>query len=390
MAFMVASVSLLTIFHAPAKPFWYLALVVTEWGYWLVLPVFAVLLAVPWKTSRGRFAGLLLLISGVLLASPLWRAYAVAETLAPGLEKAFGRSLPRVLPNAAARPAPLVWKDLWRGIASPRVKKTTYVFSQIEGQPLALDLYEPLTARGLLPGVLIVHGGSWRSGDRREFESLNRYLAARGYAVAAIDYRLAPRWIFPAARDDVSAALDWLQAHAAALQVDSAQWVILGRSAGGEIALSAAYGKKDPRIRGVIVLYAPNDLQFAYAVPANPLIMNSQKVIETYMGGPPEKKPALYQTASPLNAVDTRTPPTLMIHGWRDELVWPIHEERLSARLAHAGRPYYVLRLPWATHGCDIHFSGPSGQLTVYAIEHFLAAVMPPISAADTSEGASL
>jgi acetyl esterase/lipase len=100
-------------------------------------------------------------------------------------------------------------------------------------------------------------------------------------------------------------------------------------------------------------------------------------VISTYMGGTPKEKPALYEDASPLDAVNAQTPPTLMIHGLRDELVWPVHEYRLSERLAAAHRPYYFLKLPWATHACDISLSGPSGQLSLYAIERFLAAVMP-------------
>jgi len=46
-----------------------------------------------------------------------------------------------------------------------------------------------------------------------------------------------------------------------------------------------------------------------------------------------------------------------MIHGARDELVSPQHEDRLSKRLTEAGRPIFYLRLPWATHGCDANFS---------------------------------
>jgi len=65
-----------------------------------------------------------------------------------------------------------------------------------------------------------------------------------------------------------------------------------------------------------------------------------------------------------------------MIHGARDELVSPQHEDRLSKRLTEAGRPYFYLRLPWATHGCDANFIGPCGQLSTYAIERFLASLL--------------
>jgi len=373
----LAASSLLAVFRAPAKPFWYLAIFITEWGYALAAVLTPTIFLMSWKTTVERWGRALLTLSVLFCASPLWRAVSIARDLPAGLEHAFGAARPREMPQAPARLAPLIWNDLWRGISNPAVQKMTYVYSRVDGQTLSLDLYRPLHPQALLPGVLVIHGGSWQSGDKTGFEPLNRYLAARGYAVAAIDYRLAPRWIFPAARDDVHSALDWLRQNAGLLHLDAKQWVLLGRSAGGEIALAAAYDRKDPSVRGVIALYAPSDLTFAYAIPDNPLIMNSRKVIAAYLGGTPDQKPQLYTEASPLNAVDARTPPTLMIHGLRDELVWPVHAERLSARLALARRPFYFLKLPWATHGFDIHLNGPSGQLSLYAIEYFLAAVMP-------------
>ena len=65
-----------------------------------------------------------------------------------------------------------------------------------------------------------------------------------------------------------------------------------------------------------------------------------------------------------------------LIHGDRDDLVRAVQSERLATRLQAAGRPYYYLRLPWANHGCDVNLSGPCGQITTYAVERFLAAVV--------------
>ena len=47
----------------------------------------------------------------------------------------------------------------------------------------------------------------------------------------------------------------------------------------------------------------------------------------------------------------------------------------LAKRLARARAPFMLLGLPWAEHGCDVNFSGPSGQISTYAIERFLAGV---------------
>jgi acetyl esterase/lipase len=56
-------------------------------------------------------------------------------------------------------------------------------------------------------------------------------------------------------------------------------------------------------------------------------------------------------------------------------MVWVKQSERLEEKLRASGVPHYFLRLPWATHGFDYNFSGPSGQLSTYAVERFLAAV---------------
>jgi dipeptidyl aminopeptidase/acylaminoacyl peptidase len=104
-------------------------------------------------------------------------------------------------------------------------------------------------------------------------------------------------------------------------------------------------------------------------------VLDSNAVLEAYLGGNPSQVPATYESASPSTFVSSTTVPTLLIHGGRDELVFVAQSERLAARLTQAQRPHYFLRLPWATHGCDAHFNGPCGQISVYLIERFFASV---------------
>jgi acetyl esterase/lipase len=375
----LAAVSLLAVLKAPAKPLWFVAIAATEGGHLLALGSLAIAIT-SWRIARRwGAASWIALAAAVLYLTPLCRAAVEARRLPDYMALTWGAVAPRYEPLAPSRPRPLVIADLFKGIASPAVDVQTLVYAAPQGRSLELDLYRPSRPGGPMPVVMVVHGGSWQSGDRGEFGPLNRYLAARGYAVAAIDYRLAPAAIFPAQREDVFAAMDYLKGRALELHLDAQRFVLLGRSAGGQIALSAAYAQRHPEVKGAVVFYAPNDLAWAYDVPTNPLIMNSQKVIETYLGGPPASRPGGYDIASPLRQVNRNTPPTLMIHGVRDELVWAMHEVRLSERLAQEGRPYFYLRLPWATHGCDAVFNGPCGQLSTYAVERFLAAVMPPV-----------
>jgi acetyl esterase/lipase len=249
------------------------------------------------------------------------------------------------------------------------------VYAERDGQPLKLDLYRPLQARGPVPGVLVIHGGSWQGGDQTQLAALNSYLAARGYLVAAITYRLAPAHPFPAAYNDVRDALAFLRANAPDLGLDPSRLALLGRSAGGQLALLAAY-RADPPVRGVVSFYGPTDLRWGYANPGNSLVIDSQGTLRAYLGGNPDEVGAQYDAAAPIGFVGPHSPPTLLIHGARDELVSVRHAEFLAERLRANNRPHLLLRLPWATHGCDYNWSGPSAQLSTYAIERFLAAVM--------------
>jgi len=261
-------------------------------------------------------------------------------------------------------------------IDSDATRVDSLAFAVAEGNQLYLDLYRPVDAGDSLPLVVTIHGGSWRGGNRHELGALNYYLAARGYAVASLDYRLAPKFPHPAASRDVNAAVQFLKSNAARLQIDRTRIALIGRSAGGQLALLAAYASNDPSIRGAVAFYAASDQNYGYDHPTNPRVINSTEILQNFLAGTPKTVPAAYREASPVNFVGPSTPPTLLIHGVKDELVSVHQSERLDSKLAQAGRPHLFLRFPWATHGCDYFFQGPCGQISTYAIERFLANVM--------------
>jgi acetyl esterase/lipase len=366
--------SLLTVIAAPTFVLWQVAVLVTEFGYLLALAAFGTLWP-GWRLSRqGRVGAVLGVGALLLLFTPLLRALPVAQALPGQLVRAFGAATPRSAVTAPARLAPLVTADLLRGLRWPTTTPRSRVYAERAGLELRLDLYQP-PSTGLAPGVIVIHGGSWQGGDRTQLAALNSYLAARGYVVAAINYRLAPQHPWPAARDDVRAAIDYLKTNAPEIGLDPTRLVLLGRSAGGQLALVTAYASDDPAIRGVISFYAPTDLLYGYANPSNPLVIDSRGTLEAYLAGTPETASDAYAAASASVLVNATTPPTLLFHGDRDELVRVRHAEILAERLAAAGRPHLFVRLPWATHGFDFNFVGPGGQISTYAIEHFLAAV---------------
>ena len=362
--FATASLAVVT---APTHFLWMAAVGVTELGHMLALICLGVAVAL-WSNSwSGRVAAGLTVAAAVLALTPVLRATRVARDLPNQLRAAFGEAVP-------IRPSALVFGDLFRGISSPEVRAESLVYSKIQDQELSLDFYRA-QASGSAPVVVVIHGGSWQSGDNKDFIPMDRYLASRGVAVADIIYRLAPRWTFPAAQDDARAAIAFLRSRADVLKIDPNRIVLLGRSAGGQIALTVAYSAKDPGIRGVISFYAPTDLRWSWENPGNPLVIDTRSVLTGYLDGNPSEASYNYDAASPIRFVTSAAPPTLLFHGGRDELVSSYQSSRLTERLAEAGVLHLNVSLPWATHGFDFIFRGPGGQISTYAIEYFLARV---------------
>jgi acetyl esterase/lipase len=362
---------------APNQFLWKLSVAATEGGHWLA--VGALVPAMPWwgRGRLGKIGGLLSLGAAALFALPLYYASQMNRDLPAMLDISFGtehRARGRFAEDL--RPEPVVMFDLVTSVQSRPVRLEERVFSNADGESLTLDIYKPGYDHGPLPGLLVINGGNWQSGESKEFIPLNAYLAARDYVVVSINYRLPPKWKFPAGRDDVLSAIAYLKVYANELGLDPTRLALLGRSAGGQLALLAAYTAGEPSIRGVVSVYGPTDLKFGYDRPAAKGLFDTRGMLESYLGGSPAKADDAYFAASPINFVTAASPPTLLIHGLHDGHVSPEESERLEARLSQAKVKNLFVRLPWATHACDWSFSGPCGQITTYAIERFLERVM--------------
>lgn len=361
---LASALGLLTVFRAPEWVDWRLAVLVGQYGYVIaVVPLATGLLALFLPGGLGAQA-IAACASGAvgfaLLFQPCVQAWIIGRHLPQRLERQFG---PAGIPGPA-----FSFAGLLRGAPKP-APRSAWAYSG----DLQLDFY-PAVGRSPAPCVIAIHGGGWDDGERGQIPQFNDWLARSGYAVAAISYRLAPGATWPAQRDDVSAAIAFVKAHASGWGVDPSRLVILGRSAGGQIAEASAYALHDPAVRGVVALYAPADMRFAYAFSREDDVIKSPSLLRKYLGGRPDEAGAAYDSASGILLVGPRTPPTLQIHGTIDTLVWHRQSERLAARLSEAGVPNLLVSLPWATHALEYNLSGPSGQLTRFAVEWFLAA----------------
>ncbi|HXW07846.1 MAG TPA: alpha/beta hydrolase [Vicinamibacterales bacterium] len=371
------AVASLTALPAPTHLLWTVSLAATEWGYWIAVLALLPLFPTPGMTRVGQFGGLLSAGAIALFLLPVVQAKQLNEHLPSEFQARFGSERRERSREAEyPRDEPLYLFELVSGPDVPAIRFEERVFASPEGHPLTLDVYRPAYEHGPLPGVIVVHGGTWQDGDNGDFLALNAYLASRDFVVASIHYRLAPRWKFPAPRDDVFAAIAHLKVHGHEIGLDPSRLAILGRGAGGQLALLAAYTSGEPAIKGAISLYGPTDLRFGYDNPAPASLVDSRGLIETYLGGPPSTAAEAYASASPINFVGSATPPTLLIHGMRDDVVRPDESARLEQKLKESGVRHLFVRLKWATHACDRSIGGPCGQVTTYAIERFLDAVM--------------
>lgn len=355
---------------APTFLLWGASLVASEWSIWLIVAsIVGGTLAIVGTTRslQTRLVPIPIVLATTLASlAPVVAAFRSAPRFGVTLSLPrylFGSTLPRT--------------DVEKGIE----------FAHPEGTSLKLDLYRPqgheCGVDSALPAVVVIHGGAWSAGFRSDLPQFDNWLAGTGRVVIDIDYRLASATTkFPAQVEDLLCALAWVRRNAAHYCIDTGRVVLLGRSAGGELALVAANAANDPRIgsscdapvgiRAVIAYYAPTDLSWGYDHPVTPDVIDARGTLELYLGGTPLTAPAMYALASPMAHFDPGYPPTLLIHGGHDQIVSPEHALRADQKLAALGVPHKLIYLPWANHGFDLHVEGLGNQIAQHAILEFL------------------
>jgi acetyl esterase/lipase len=363
---------------APAYELWLFAVATSEWSLYLaVIALIGVICALIVRAldSNGRLWIASLVMSGTAFVGALY-------------------PLVSVLGITRKNDVSLSMKNYFAGLNIFAEKKinnfTTYAFAQTDdGKDLYLDVYLP-SPNNINNGasVVVVHGGSWNAGERNDFPQWNSWLAAEGFTVFDIDYQLAPQPNHLTATGDVKSAVCWIKEHASEFKISPERIVLLGRSAGGHLALLAAYTSNDQDfhsscaekgqsadVRGVISFYAPTDLIWSYDNPANKRVINGQATLAKFIGGSPHESEEMserYTLASPVAQISAEMPPTLMIHGGQDQLVRSENMTRLADRLNTANVMHKTIYIPYAQHGFDYNFNGWGSQIARSNILAFL------------------
>jgi acetyl esterase/lipase len=232
----------------------------------------------------------------------------------------------------------------------------TYCTSQ-DGANLKMDLYLPQESNGPAPVVVYVHGGGWMSGSKNDEIARTFFgeLTHRGYLVAALNYRLAPKYKFPAQIEDVKCAIRHLRANVAEYNLDPEQIGAMGGSAGGHLVSllgvtdasvgwdHGIYAEQSSRIQAVIDMYGPMDIAA--------LFKNSPQPIGEQVFGVSSNTDPLLESYSPLAYISPDDPPFMILQGDLDGVV-PVEQSiLLRDRLEAAGVPVQYVLVKNGGHG---------------------------------------
>lgn len=292
------------------------------------------------------------------------------------------------------------------------------------GRVLLCDVWQP--PPGVEPSglaVVYLHGSGWYVFDK-DFMTrpLFGHLAAQGHVVVDVAYRLFPETGVPGMAADAKRAVAWVRGHATELKVDPDRIVLAGGSAGGHLALLAAYAPGEPaltppdlagadlHVRAVVSLYGPASVDALYwhtsqdkyshpgdpqpdwtAPPSRALVrlfgagaarlrlqfMSYGGRTDWLVGGTPDQVPEAYAQVSVFSYIRPGCPPTLLMHGTHDEMAPVAATRQLQHRLQDAGVAVTAVYLPHTDHQFDLVGTrwSPAARVAFYALERFLAVI---------------
>ena len=239
-------------------------------------------------------------------------------------------------------------------------------YARIGTDSLQLDLRIPDGSGGPFPVILYLHSGAWITGDRTGGPAIRQ--ASRGYAVASIDYPLAPKYVWPSQLQACKAAVRWLRANAARFNLDPARIGVFGTSAGGHLAAMMGTTNGDPEFEGLEL----GNPQFSSAVkvvvdlygPVDLLKIDEQKLPcygnlsanspfmppSLLMGCPIQECKEKTETSNPINYITRDDPPFLIMQGQLDCLTPWQQSKMLYDALVANGVTANLYLLPTAQH----------------------------------------
>ncbi|MFC6644429.1 alpha/beta hydrolase fold domain-containing protein [Granulicella cerasi] len=219
-------------------------------------------------------------------------------------------------------------------------KDVAVVYAQGVHGPLLADAYVP-NGKGPFPGVLFIHGGGWKTGDRNQMNKLIRDTTNAGFSSFTIEYDMDPV-LFPHSLNESLAALEYFRSHAKEFKLDPTRIAVAGSSAGGELAALVALSPQPRAVDGqpagapiapvqaAVILNGVLDLR---------ALGDKSGMVTEYLGGHCTEKPEACKDASPVEHVHAGAPPFYVGHGTADQTVPYSQAEAFTAALYAAKVP---------------------------------------------------
>ena len=304
-------------------------------------------------------------------------------------------TMPMLTTPAAAEASPVAPSIAPSGTASVTVRTVSDVRYAGVSRAQVLDLHVP-SAPSPVPLVVLVHGDDFAGGDKRNVLAVPTLLG-RGFAVASVNYRLSGEARFPAAVQDVKAAIRWLRAHAGEYGIDPARFAVWGTSAGGYLATMAGVsggvwsGLDDAglgnatvsaEVQAVVAWYAPADFaamdtqarRVAACTGRSPVHDDASSAESRWLGAPVQSAPLL-RASDPVAWLPSvprgRLPTFLLVHGSVDCSVPPGQSTQWGQALAAVGAPVRVEIVEGAGHADDVlhrRMLGPTADFLATAL----------------------
>jgi acetyl esterase/lipase len=207
-----------------------------------------------------------------------------------------------------------------------------------------LDVYRPSDIPGPLPVVVFFYGGKWTFGHREDYLFAGQGLASMGYVVVVADYRLFPEVRFPGFMHDAAAVVAWTASHIQNYRGDPDRIFVMGHSAGAFMAAKLAFnleyldqrGYDARKLKGLIGLSGPYDF-----LPMLRKDAELEAIFSRFLDS---------ELSQPITFAHSEAPPTLLLSGEDDPIVWPVNSENLLTKLTSLGVPAEYRTYPNISH----------------------------------------
>ncbi|RZJ81293.1 MAG: alpha/beta hydrolase [Chryseobacterium sp.] len=241
-------------------------------------------------------------------------------------------------------------------------KKENIVYHKIGDRQLHADVFYPKEQSAqAYPAVIMVHGGGWRSGNKSLNATMAAQIAAKGYVVVAVEYRLSLEAKYPAAVYDIKAAVRWLRENAGNYHADKNKVAVMGFSAGAQLATLVGTTNNVTRFEGPKKKSKTSSAVQAIVNVDGTLAFRHPESVEGtvaafWLGGTYDEVPEIWQEAAPLSHAGENTPPILFInsdvprfHAGRDDMInkiKPFHIYSEVHTLANSPHSFWLFH-PW-------------------------------------------